>query len=277
MSTTDDTVPAAETDNAEHTPTPLSEALGGERHERVQEVGVEDDTVPAAAAPAVEAKPEPAAPAAAPTAKVETEEELAARHPAWMRKQLKAERERADRAERQLQQAPRREQPRQPPSEEELNRPVTRAEIQSFHETERLIAKLEMSENIFVDKHGEDSFEEVREWLISKQIAPGNNPMEGWAMAQRNPWAAAYQQYQRERIASEIGDDPAAYRAKLEEQIRSEYEAKMAAHEPVATAPTMQRSAPPAPASTARSAAPRDQVGRFTGPSPLKSVFKHTG
>lgn len=275
MSTTDDTAPAAETERAETAP--LSRLLDGDRHDGHREVGADEEPAPAAApaaAPAPEVVPEAAA-AAAPAAAA-PKDEFTGKHPAWMRQQIRAERERANAAEARLRTGPQPERRAPTPEEvEERNRPLTRAEMDAFAANERLVLRVERSEDAFVDKHGAEVFDDVQEWLISKSVAPGNNPMETWALAQRNPWAAAYQQYQREKIADEIGDDPAAYRAKLEAQIREEYEAKQGVQTTAAPAPASMRPAPPAPASTARAAAPRDSTGKFTGPAPLGATFKH--
>lgn len=270
--TTDTPAPEAETG-----PASLSDLLDGRHqttpdHETHREVGdrpMEPDAAPpssdqAAPMPA----PAPAPAATAPTA--EPDPATDPKSPRWYREHMaKTNRELA-----QLRAAaaapPSQPRPDAALSEEEMNRPLTRAELLQFHERQRLADKVERSEETFADKHGDDTLEEVRAWLMSK-ATPQGNAMEAWAMAQRNPWASAYQQYQREKVADEIGDDPAAYRARLEETIRAEYEARASATpQPAPAAPTM-RAAPPQPASTARSAAPRDQQGRFAGPTPIRT------
>lgn len=269
-----DAAPAAEIEIAESAP--LSEVLSGDRHERTREVGEVDAPVVAAATAAVADAPVIAAPALPPVVDPATKPE--AEQPFWFRQEAKKLRQRAEAAERELQTTRQRGPQPEPQSEDERNRPVTLAEVQYYQQQERMIAKVEYLGEAFSDKHGEETFEELREWLLSKKNPDGTNPMESWALAQRNPWTAAYQQYQREHLASEIGDDPNAWREKERQRLRDEILAEQQAERPApATAPTMQRPPPPAPASTARAAAPRDDSGRFTGPAPISQVFKHKG
>src|SRR5437588_203932 len=106
MSTTEDTDPAAETEIAE--PSLLTEALVGDRHERSKEVGDEPDTAPAPAA----AEPAAAAPVAAvapPAPVVDPATKPEAEQPFWYRQEAKKLRQRAEAAERELQQRQRQE------------------------------------------------------------------------------------------------------------------------------------------------------------------------
>ncbi len=290
MSTTDDTVPAAETDSAEFKP--FADVLAErhqaqpahEPHREVGESAEEPDPAPAAAAPAAPAAPAaaaaaPVAPAAAPAAPaaetppVDPATKPENEQPFWYRKEIKREREARQAAERQLAQLRGGPPPNAAapagPSDEDLDRPLTRRELMMEQERSALIGRLERSEDRLVDKHGEDTFESVREWLATRP------DIEEWALKQRDPWAAAHSQFNKERLASEIGEDPNAWREAERERIRAEILAEQTPGGPrppqaPAAAPQM-RSAPPAPASQARSAAPRDESGRFTGPAPLKT------
>jgi hypothetical protein len=172
---------------------------------------------------------------------------------------------------------PHREVGAAPSDEEEVAPAAAEAraadQFRSFASEFQLGHKLNYSADRLIERHGEDTLDEVREWLISKAGPDGSNPMESWAMAQRDPWSAAHQQMQRERLAEEIGSDPEAYKRKLREEWEREQAEKQAepAAEPAArTTMTPQRPPPPAPASQARSAQPRDDGGRFAGPAPLK-------
>lgn len=125
---------------------------------------------------------------------------------------------------------------------------------------------LGLSERFAVQQHGREAFEDCKAWL-------GTQPesLENMFLRQPDPWGAAFAHYQREKLAEEIGDDPAAYRKRIEEEAIARYQAEQG-QERRETPPASMRGSPPAPASTARAAAPRDpQTGRFAGPAPLKT------
>jgi len=204
--------------------------------------------------PAEQAQPQAEAPQTpAPAGKPE---EPKGEHPFWYRKEIEKERKRAADLERRLQQA----ESARPLS----HAPDPRQDPISYFEQMRVIDNVARSEDRFVDKHGEQEFEACKDWLATRP------DIEAWAIQQRHPWAAAHQQYQREKLSAEIGDDPNTWREKERQRIRDELLAEMggAAPEPGAM------SAPPAPrlppsAASARSAAPR-------GPIQQKSPFKTT-
>lgn len=136
----------------------------------------------------------------------------------------------------------------------------------------QLQTTLTLSERFARSQHGNETFEETRAWLTTRP------DLEDYFTRQPDPWGAAISHFTRERLAEEIGDDPSAYRAKIEAEIRAKVEAEFQERQGASgmTAQTQQqqhRAAPPAPASTARSAAPRDPSGRFTGPAPLGDIF----
>jgi hypothetical protein len=278
-----DTAPAAETENAE--PASIAD-LVSERHQALpdheahKEVGEDPDDEPApAAAPAAKTAPAPVA-EAAPAAKVETPVDPATKpeteQPFWYRKEIEKERRARQAAERraadleQRQPAP---QQRQEPAGEgdDPERPLTRAELEFYRQRDALVGRLERSEERFVDKLGEETFEATREWLTTRP------DIEEWALKQRDPWRAAHSQFTKEKLAAEIGEDPNAWREAERERMRQELRAEMdaeAQHIPARRDPPQMRSAPPAAASTARSAAPRDDSGRFA-PAPLTSLTKN--
>lgn len=284
-----DTAPAAETEIAETAPKSIDELIETRHqalpdHEAHKEVGAEtEEAAPAAAAPEPKARPEraqraeTAAPAAAPAAKAEADPAAKpeAEQPFWYRQEAKKLRQRAEAAERELAQTRHRpppQQSREPEGEaEDPDRPLTRGELEVYRQRDALIGRLERSEERFVDKLGEEAFEATREWLATRP------DIEEWALKQRDPWRAAHSQYTKEKLAAEIGEDPNAWRESERERIRQELRAEMEAetgHIPARRDPPQMRSAPPAPASTARSAAPRDDSGRFA-PAPLSSLTKN--
>jgi hypothetical protein len=198
---------------------------------------------PPAQAPAVaQAQPDPAAPEAKPEAE----------QPFWYRKRLKEIEQRAKAAERRAEEL---EQQRQAPQ-----MPDPQQDPRAYFETQRVIMRLESSEDRFTDKHGEAEFEAVKDWLTTRP------DIEAWAIQQRHPWGAAHQQYQREKFAAEIGDDPNAWREQERARLREEIQAEFTASAPMAP-PRI-----PTPASGQRSVASRGGPA-FAGPAPLKDIL----
>lgn len=276
MSTTDDTAPAAETEFAE-SPS-ISDLLGPRdahqgtpEHQTEGEVG-DQDPAPAQAAPeAAPAAPAQPAPAAEtdPAAKPEKEQ------PFWYRKELAKRDERQKALEREnAELRARGPQPSESQGEQDdPERPLTRRELEVYHARQELVGRLERSEDRFVDKLGEETFEATREWLATRP------DIEEWALKQRDPWKAAHSQFSKEKLAAEIGEDPNAWReaerARIRQELLAEQQQGDERHTPRAPAAAPQmRSPPPAPASTVRSAAPRDEGGRFAGPTPISAILK---
>jgi hypothetical protein len=116
---------------------------------------------------------------------------------------------------------------------------------------------IRISERFARKEHGA-LFEEARDWLATRP------DVEQWAQQQDDPWDAAINLYKREKLAAEIGDDPAAYRARIEAEIRAQFEQQAQAQ------PGQGMTAPRLPQSAAgqRSAAPK-------GPVQQKSPFAH--
>lgn len=114
-----------------------------------------------------------------------------------------------------------------------------------------------------------DMDEKMAAWEAAAQKNPA---MRAELMQQRHPWEFVYQQGTRLLAMQEIGDDPAAYK----ERLRQELLAELSAQQPQTTQPA----AAPAPAAavptslaTARSAAGRSAAA-FTGPRPFDDIFK---
>ncbi len=264
--------------------TPISDLLISERpdrHEPHQEVGAapqeapqepEQSAQPAQMAenPAPAQQPAPQAPKAG--------EQPETQGPKWYRDAItKANREREQL--RRENEALRRQGGQPQPTNQPGPDPVESPEdfnrfIETRFEHQRLVDRLERSEERFVDKHGDDTFDEVRTWLSTRP------DIEEWALKQRDPWRAAHSQFTKEQIASEIGDDPKAWQEKERERLRQEILAEQEAaragqSQHIPAQPPQMRAAPPPPASSARSAAPRDSQGRFAGPTPLGDLTKH--
>lgn len=90
-------------------------------------------------------------------------------------------------------------------------------------------------------------------------------------LASPNPYAAAVQWHQHTSTMSEIGSDPAAYKAKLAEEIRAEVMAELQA----GNTPAGNQSAPVMPSNfaTARSVGTRAGPA-WSGPTALDDIFK---
>jgi hypothetical protein len=85
-----------------------------------------------------------------------------------------------------------------------------------------------------------------------------------------NPFAAAVQWHQHTNTMSEIGSDPAAYKAKLAEEIRAQVMAELQAGD----APAGQQAAPVMPSNFAAARNVGSRAGpAWAGPQPIQSIF----
>jgi hypothetical protein len=100
--------------------------------------------------------------------------------------------------------------------------------------------------------------------MAFKQAAQADPSLVAAMMSNPHPWKFAYEKARQMEMLKEIGTDPAAYRAKLEAEIR----AQLQSAQPQAPAPLNV----PASLNGARSVAPRN-APTFSGPTPLGSIF----
>lgn len=122
---------------------------------------------------------------------------------------------------------------------------------------EMLNERFNMSEMVARQK-----YEDLDAVVATFQEAARANPALAMALHQQvNPYEFAYREGKRIQLLKEVGDDPAAYRAKVEAEIRAELQK---------TAPTALNL--PASLAGARSTATRSSPA-FTGPAPLNSIF----
>lgn len=186
--------------------------------------------------------------------------------PKWFRTALEEKERRAREAERRAQELERRVQPQEPrrPAPDFARDPNGAVQsIQQMMQEQALQQSIALSARFARREHGAETFEEAHAWLSTRP------DIERWAMGQDDPWEAAISQYKRERLAEEIGDDPAAWRKAQEEQIRQQVMAEMQAEMGQGYTPAAPSMRVPAPAASARSAAPK--------PGSVKSGtrFKH--
>lgn len=111
-------------------------------------------------------------------------------------------------------------------------------------------------------------FAEVEAFFVA---AAKNNPQLQDAIY-RHPLPAkfVYEQGKRMKALQEIGDDPATYRARIEEELRAKWLAEHGQSQPQIQTPKA-----PSPKSLAAtpSAQPRDTRGRFAGPASLDDII----
>lgn len=111
--------------------------------------------------------------------------------------------------------------------------------------------RLNMSEQMLRQQH--DDVDDVMK-VFQAEVA--KNPALGAQLAQQpHPYKWAYETAKRITAMQEIGPDPAAYRSKLEAELRAKWEAERAAPAPAPEAPKL-----PTSLAASRSAAPRGPV-----------------
>lgn len=121
--------------------------------------------------------------------------------------------------------------------------------------TQRMLfnERLNMSEAMLRSQH--DDADVDAKMAVFKQAADNNPALRAELTRQANPYRWAYQQAQRMMAMEEIGSDPAAFRTKVEAEIRARLEAEYAAGTPSAPAARVHL---PQSLGTARSAGPRN-------------------
>jgi len=126
--------------------------------------------------------------------------------------------------------------------------------------------RLNNSEERLREKIGDEKLNEyVNEF---KQLAQRDQTLFGKLYSQTNPYAWMTREVDRLRHLREVGDDPSAYRAKIEAEARARWEAEAAAKPPpVSPAAGMQPSL-----ATARSVAGRT-ASNWTGEPSLEEVL----
>lgn len=262
-------------------------------HEREVEPFVEPEPPAPAPEPAPEPapagdgttpQPEPAAaapPAAelAPAANPQPDgDQPAPNEPFWYRRTIKGKDQRIKELERQLAERPGAQAPQPEPQAGEPGYldPVVRQHLDQIATTNRL----DVSERFSRLQHGA-MVDEALDWVEQRpDIAQ-------WAMNQSDPYEALVGHYKREKLASEIGDDPEAWRQRERDRLREELRAELAGQPqnrlqpaPNNPSPTPNPAPPaprmPAPASLETSAPPKGEAAVWSGPTPLAAATKNS-
>lgn len=168
------------------------------------------------------------------------------------RTQRKDWKEKAIRAEEQLRQYQSQQQPQaQQPQLDPLQSMQQQIVNERFNTSEMLVR----------NQHADT--DEVVE--VFMEAARSNPALAAALQQQRHPWQFAYNEGKRMRMLKEVGDDPSAYRAKVEAEVRAE----MLKSQP---APALNL---PASLNGARSVATRSAPG-FSGPPPLDAILNRS-
>jgi hypothetical protein len=138
---------------------------------------------------------------------------------------------------------------------------------------ELLNERLNLSEAFITDKIGEDK---LREYVAEfKQHADKDQSLWGKLYNQPNPYGWMAREMDRMRQRAEIGDDPAAFRSRVEAELRAKWEAEAAQLQPAgngALRPSPVAGMAPSLAN-ARSVAGRSQP-TFTGPPSMDDILR---
>lgn len=166
------------------------------------------------------------------------------------------------------QQSPQQEQPR--PQRRQRPDPWTDPEGAAEHDRQEFFGaifetRVIMSEELI--RSAKTDYDEMKEIFIAE--ARQQPALEQQLKSHPLPAKFAYETGKRLKLMREIGDDPEAYRARVEEEVR----AKLAPQTP--EQPTVQAPRGSAPKSLAAtpSAQPRDQRGRYQGSASLEDLL----
>lgn len=188
--------------------------------------------------------------------------------PGWYRKTLHGYQKQIDDLKKQVeaQQAP----PQQRQEEAPAEAPDPFDDPEGFRQhvlgEAKMVAyrtRMETLADIYIGKHGEGSWDELTAWVstrpdIVQQSHQHPNPYE-WALGQLN----------REKVASEVGEDPKAWRDAEREKIREEVLAELSGGGAETATTTTRRPLIPGPASQQRSA----RSAAWGGPAPLSAIL----
>jgi hypothetical protein len=151
--------------------------------------------------------------------------------------------------------------------------------IQAETEKRTFATLVTVSQGVMRSKH--DDYDDVEK--IFRDECKSNPYLAKQLRDSPFPAQFAYEQGKRLMALREIGDDPAAFRAKIEADIKAKIEAEKAAPPPSAqpspapaasAPPTPQPPPPPPSLAGVTSSAPRKATAKFEGPTPLDAILK---
>lgn len=268
----------------------LKDFLGGEAE---PEPAPEPREPEQPAAPEPEAKPEPEAPEPKPEGEPEPEapdgRHVPLRALEAERKQRQDWKDRAARAEaerdalmRQLEEAKKAPPPAPPqPQQQYQPPPLPDPETNPAGYISALIARQQQearemivmerfntSEALLRQRIGDEETDAVvAEFKAAAQVDP---VLQQQLAHQRDPFGYAHQAVQRIRALREVGDDPAAYKARL----RAEWEAEMAGQQQQPPPPAAPALPPRAPSLARVNGSAGRAAPDFTGPPPMEDILR---
>jgi len=127
--------------------------------------------------------------------------------------------------------------------------------------------RLNLSEMLEREKHPPEAFEAA---VAEFQAVAAQQPeLYSKLHAQRHPYGWLMKEIEKLRLTRELGDDPAAFRAKIAAEERAKWEAEQGN----GAAPVSPAAGLPPSLATTRSAAPRS-ANAFSGPPALDDIFR---
>ena len=136
--------------------------------------------------------------------------------------------------------------------------------------TTTLMATAQMVAGI---KYGDDKVAEAEQAFLDAMRSQKLDPADYHKVANSpNRYASAVQWHQRQLAQAEIGDDPAAYKAKLEAEVREKVLAELQQGEGQQT--QQRQAAMPSNFASARNVANRSAGPAWSGPASIQDIFK---
>lgn len=147
----------------------------------------------------------------------------------------------------------------QPPQEQPQMDP---AELHAAR-TESLF--LDQSEKLAVKEHGKEIVDKAFEWFDAERQK--NPALHKQVLAGRDPYGDMVAMHQRHAALAEIGEDPAAYKARIRAEIEAELKGS------TGTTPPVKAPAAPLPKSLADARSSAVRTATWSGPTPLNAIL----
>lgn len=123
---------------------------------------------------------------------------------------------------------------------------------------------LDLSEKAAIKEHGKEAVDAAYEWLA--QESQKNPALAQQVLSGRDPYGDAIALHKRHIALSEIGEDPAAYRARVRAEIEAELRGTV-------QPPPVKLPAAPLPKSLADARSSGSPRTTWTGPTPLNAIL----